>query len=126
MSLINSSNISYNEFNYCPYCGKKLSDNNNKQIEEDSSNEIINYNYKENPVYKKAKYCMSSAVICVLFTLLPFAIVATAYAMRAMDSVKLNYTNLAQRYCKKSIFWSTISIISVVGIVVTAEILSVL
>lgn len=123
---MNSNNINYNDFTYCPYCGKILSDDSNKQDAENEQEEIINYNYKENPVYKKAKRCMSSAVICILFTLLPFAIVATVYAMRAMDSVKLNYTNLARRYCTKSIFWSTISIISAISIVVVAEILSIL
>ena len=112
----------YNDFTYCPYCGKKLDYNLN---EESLGNlkEIIDY--KENPMYKKARYCMSSAVICVLFTLLPFAIIATVYAMKAMDSVKLNYSHLAKRYYKISIFWSTISILSAVGIVVAAEILSI-
>lgn len=115
----------YNDFTYCPYCGKKLSDHLNSQDKTSNSKEIINYNYKENHMYKKARYCMSSAVICVLFTLLPFAIIATVYAMKAMDSVKLNYSNLAKKYYKISVFWSTISILSAVGIVVAAEILSI-
>lgn len=115
----------FNDFIYCPYCGKKLDNNSNQQNNANVLKETAAYNYKANPIYKKIKYCVACSVICVLFTLLPFAVVATVYSMRAMDSIKLNCSNLAIKYYKKSLFWSIVAILSTIGIVIIAEVLEI-